>query len=475
MALLRKIFRKSKGKEEQGNTDIKVEISVENSESEVSESGEEATNRHNETDETSEEFDVDKEIESIIKETCQISSIINADINVPKTYSEFIDAAIERTIDYFTVSSPEILNMYDNNSITIEYVEKSVKKYIKGNIHIEGFEIKSNEDVERVYQGFSKFIWGYDVIERLIDDEDISDIAVLAKDNVMIKVNGKRKQSDIKFRTDSSLVRFVEHVAIKNRKSISEIDAMQWFVDGKSSDKFRLRFTISTGTVTTSGLPYISIRKIPKTKHGIDWYIEKGFITRELYEYIVKRLRRGHGLNISGKAGEGKTMFLNELIDTLPHDKRYDCIQDNEELFSDTHPNIMFHKTVEPQGESRVRYDMSKELRHGLVADLDGFILGEVKGKEAAVLAHGTYTGHQALCTSHANSAGDSLYKIADYAREESGEEMESFLPKLASLDTLVHIKDFKIDEVLEVDHYDRKTKTFEFKKVDIKKGCVIE
>lgn len=418
-------------------------------------------------------FSAEAEIDKLIVKVGGVVKMERSGKDSPQTRDDYIKFAIENTIDYFTVTYPETLNLYETNKITLESTQAIIKKYIAQNIYMKEFGTLSKEEVEEVYKGFERFIWGYDVIDELIEDTDISDIAVVDGGTIMIKENGRRKKSDVTFRNIQSYERFVEHVALKNRRSISEMDALQWFVDSKTSDKFRLRFTISTGVVTSSGLPYISVRKIPKFKRGKQYYIDRGFMTEDMYKYLVSRVRDGHGLNICGKGGEGKTLLMNEIIDNLPEDKRYSCIQDNEELFTNTHENIMFHKTVEPQGESKVKYLMSELLKHGLVADLDGYIVGEVKGREAAVLAHASYTGHQCLCTSHAKSAKESLYKIADYAREESGEELDAYLPKVCSIDTVVFIKGFKIAEVVEVIGFDRKKKEIIYRDIDVEKGCV--
>lgn len=396
------------------------------------------------------------------KENIEVSEIFSNDISKmvvgnsdwaeeAETREDFIDTAVEKTIEYFTVTSPSILNSYDKGIIDTNKVKEYVYTYIKKDIRSEKFGKCSKVEADQIYESFAKYIWGYDILEPLIDDIDISDINITRYDRVNIKINGERKLHPIKFRGEDSYKRFVEHVAIKNRKSISDINAIQWFVDSTSSDKFKLRIDISADILSSDKkTDYLSIRKIPKFKYGFAKLIEKGMLTERQAEYLSKRVADGHSGVIGGKGGSGKTILLNELIEELPMNGRYDVIQDNDELFCDTHPDIMFHTTLEPQGEARISYGLDILGRNGLLEDLDGFIIGEIKGKEAAYLGHMAYTDHQVWCTTHAEGVFDMHYKIADYAKEITKETPEQFMRKIKSIDTIVYMHNFKIIDIAE-------------------------
>lgn len=384
-----------------------------------------------------------------------------------KTVDQYINYIVENTINKFTVLSPDTLNLYDKGAISSEDVEKIVKSYMSSTWDKAKFGKVSSEDVNRMYEIFSKFIWGYDVIEPLLADEDISDINILSYDNIRIKKKGRRSGCDIKFRTNDSYLRFIEHVAVRNKKSLSEIDSLQNFVDQNSNNMFRLRFNISTDTVTSVGHPYISVRKIPKFKYGFSRLVDEGMLTNAMVRYIKRRVVDGHGIIISGKGGAGKTILMNEVLDSIPHNVRVDVIQDNEELFSEKHPDMMFHRTVEPQGEGKVIYDLPELGRNCLLEDLDAIVVGEIKGKEAKHLAYMSYTGHQSFCTTHSKGAKDAYYKIADYATDGTEEMLKIYLPKLVSLDTSIYLKDFKVVEVVELESVNQMNGTMEFRNIN--------
>lgn len=394
------------------------------------------------------EADTTEDIGSLLSKHIE-STVGNSDdtIEQAETKDKFIEEAIEQVINYFTSESPSVLASYDRGTIDMKDVDMYVDTYIRKNIKSSKFGKPDEDDVKAIHNGFTKFIWGYDILEPLIEDITISDINITRYDRINIKRNGVRSLSDLKFRSEKSYKRFVEHVAIKNRRAISDIDAIQWFTDTRTSDKFTLRFNITTEMVTSSRYhtPYISVRKIPKFKYGFDKLISMGMLTNEQADYLCERIATGHSGIIGGKGGSGKTILLNELLEKMPMNMRVDVIQDNDELFCDTHPDFMFHTTVEPQGEAKVRYDLDILGRNALLEDVDAVVIGEIKGREAAWLGHASYTDHQTWATVHAKGIYDAHLKIADYAKQETGEKPEEYLRKIESMDTVVYMHNFKV------------------------------
>ena len=67
----------------------------------------------------------------------------------------------------------------------------------------------SAESRKRLIDHFSRFIWGYYILEEAINDKDISDIKVLSENNVRIKRKGRRMNADIRFPSKSDYKRFL--------------------------------------------------------------------------------------------------------------------------------------------------------------------------------------------------------------------------------------------------------------------------
>ena len=374
--------------------------------------------------------------------------------SIEKTTAEIVD----EIIDYFTQVDPIKLNMLERGKLKKEDFVAEVKSYIKKNI-------KDKSLHDEIYKGFSSFIWSYDILDDLIADDEISDIKVYDWNHIRLKRLGKREGSNLSFRSERHYNKFVEHVAIKNKVSISDQNAAQNFVDKESSQDAILRFNVTTGFINSSGKPVMHIRKIPKRKMTEQELIKLGFFDEKTVEYLKKRVIEGGGFLLAGKGGSGKTTFINWLIEQLPEDVSGLVIQENEELFS-SHPDIAFEHTVQNRGEGKIEYNLGDLARNGLLTDIDYFIIGEIKGAEAIYLLNAVYTGAKGWATVHGASAKEAMKKLVDYIKYNSDYSQEEALQMLVHLDTIVFMDGFKVKEIAEVVGYDEDAKDLIYKNI---------
>lgn len=365
----------------------------------------------------------------------------------------------DQVTDYFVQIDPIQMNMLERNKITKEAFTELVYNYIRSNV------TQDERDVEDTFKTFASFLWSYDIIDELIDDDEISDIKIYDWDHIRVQRLGHRETSKLKFRNPDHFKKFVEHTAIKNKASISAQNALQNFTDKYSSDKAIMRFNITTPVVNSNEKYLLSIRKIPKHKYSTERLIELGFFTREMADYFEDRVKNGGGLLVAGKGGSGKTTLLNWALDKLPDDISGLCIQENEELFSN-HPDIAFQHTIINRGEGKIEYDLGDLARNGLLMDIDYFIIGEIKGAEALYLLNAVYTGAKGWATVHGSSATEAMKKLVDYIKYNSDYSQEEALQMLVHLDTVVFMKDFGIREVQEITGYDPEIGDLIYKKI---------
>lgn len=309
----------------------------------------------------------------------------------------------------------------------------------------------SAESRKRLIDHFSRFIWGYYILEEAINDKDISDIKVLSENNVRIKRKGRRMNADIRFPSKSDYKRFISMVAVKNKTNLSDVNAIQSFTDKESNSNFILRFNIATDFVNSCDVPYLHIRKIPKKKYTIKNLIELNMLDEKTADYLINAASNSSGILFTGKGASGKTTLMNVLLDYIPHDKSGLVIQENEELFSNSHPDMMFQHIVSTHGEGKIQYDLKDLGRNGLLTDLDYFIIGEIKGGEALYLLNASYTGHRCWASVHGMSSTEAFNKLADYVKYESDYSLTDIKRMLIGIKTIVYMKDFKVCEISEV------------------------
>lgn len=370
------------------------------------------------------------------------------------------DKIYDDCVEHFTTVKAGDLNKWKRKIKSTEEFRKSVKRFFTGK------GLKDKEAEELTYR-FIKSTEGYQILEELINDESISDIKVLSFNNIRVKRNGKRESTNIKFKDNDEYKKFIKVVAATNEINLSRINAMQTFLDKDSNDKFRLRFNISTEYINSNDLPLLQIRKIPKKKYTKEQLIQLGLFTNEQNDYLIKKLKEGNLILFTGKGASGKTTMINYLIDQISHQKSGLAIQENDELFSDTHPEMIFQHVVTNKGEGKIQYLLKDLAVNGLLIDLDWFIIGEIKGGEAMYLMVAANTGHQCMASVHGNSAIEAMDKLIDYMTWESRYSKEELCSMFKHMDiTIGYCKDFKLAEITNIKGYDEEKKEFKYHKV---------
>lgn len=327
----------------------------------------------------------------------------------------------------------------------------------------------SNEEIEDIIYLVDKALWGFGIIDDYITDKDVSDIRLVNKDTVRIKKKGKRLSTPVHFQSEEEYKRYIEFITNRNNTNMSIMNAAQVFTDKDTCDTDILRFSLVSELVNTGDMPTLLIRKIPKEKKTFETLINDGFCTPEQAEYLKKRWAEGYGMLISGPNGSGKTTLANALLDSTPAEKSTVVIQESEELFCHTHPEMVFRKVIPPRNGTSISYSLKDLARLALMESFDIIIIGEIKGDEAADLSYATYTGSQAMTTVHSNSAEEAYEKIIDYGLDaQPNRSREHFAKQIKSLNTSIFVEDYKIKEIKELTGIDKNTNEFIFEVPEI-------
>ena len=77
---------------------------------------------------------------------------------------------------------------------------------------------------------------------------------------------------------------------LQKENVLCAVNAVTNWTDRRGDPDFILRFNVSTSFVNSIETPYIHIRKIPKTKITVRRLIEKGVLTDEMAEYLVRQV-----------------------------------------------------------------------------------------------------------------------------------------------------------------------------------------
>lgn len=349
--------------------------------------------------------------------------------------------------DYLTRKQNSLLLMKKGIMDKAAFLEEA-GEHIRTQLGLQGVQ------VTELLEAFEAYIFGYSILSPLIDDREISDIRVIAYDNIRVKRNGRRMEAGVAFASEKEYRRFIDYIATKNQVNISNLNAIQRFTDTRSHPDFILRFTLSMPLLNTYNEPYLCIRKVPKNFPQMKALVEKEMMNREVAELLISRFGAGSML-ICGGNSSGKTTLLNALKETIPDHMSVLVSQQADELTTRFHPDMMFLHSLPGSGESQISYDLQHISIAGLTMDVDYFIIGEVKGGEALYLLNAAYTGQQCAATIHAPSADKGPDKLVDYAMYESRYSRDELMRMMTCFQTLVFMKHFRVQEVYACEGWD--------------------
>ena len=368
--------------------------------------------------------------------------------NNPKILPKFIDIKTN-LVDF---DHPLILRTI--NATEQEYIMlmNKAKEAIRGLKNITQTEEKM------LLKMFKDCVFGYYVLEPLINDIKVSDIHINAWNKITCKREGKRYVTNLTFLSEDDYDKWYKRIAAINHLSFSEINSLQHCGDLKGSKDFRLRLDFEFRYVISTGASIMHIRKFPKKKPTWQELYDAGMLDSDMYEYIKNRVGAGYSFLVSGEGGSGKSTLLNLILDLIPYNKRVLVTQETPELYTNKHPQMIFEETLEIETQNMAKsYTLEEELKLGLLQDINIFITGEIKGAEALhFFITAMNTGAKCMGTIHADSAYTSIERLAHCAKLGSNYSVEALLQMMTGIKfCLIHLSYYKIDEIVELNGWD--------------------
>ena len=317
-----------------------------------------------------------------------------------------------------------------------------------------------------------------DILQELIEDESITEIMINGTENIFIEREGQIFLSDKKFLSRDKLEDVVQQMVAECNRIVNEASPI---VDARLNDGSRVNVVLPPAAING---PIVTIRKFPKHRITMEQLLEYESISEEAAEFLVRLVRAGYNIFISGGTGSGKTTFLNVLSDYIPETERIITIEDNAELQITELPNLVRlearNANVEGTGEISIR-DL---IRTALRMRPDRIIVGEVRGKEAADMLQAFNTGHDgSLSTGHANSPKDMLSRLEMMTLMGMDIPLSAVQRQIAAgIDIMVHLgrlrdRSRKVLEIVEVLGYEkdeiRLQSLFSFRETGEKNGKI--
>jgi pilus assembly protein CpaF len=264
----------------------------------------------------------------------------------------------------------------------------------------------SAADKAQLIQDVSDDILGYGPIDRLLKDDEVTEVMVNGPESVYVERAGRIERTNASFVDETHLRRIIDKIVSQVGRRIDEATPM---VDARLPDGSRVNAVIHPLAI---GGPFLTIRKFSRDPYQIDDLIRFGTLNahsaRFLQACVVGRLN----VIVSGGTGTGKTTTLNVLSSFIPADERIVTIEDAKELQLNQE-HVLAMEARPPNIEGKGLVSIRDLVRNALRMRPDRVVVGECRGGEALDMLQAMNTGHDgSITTIHSNSPRDTLSRI---------------------------------------------------------------
>jgi pilus assembly protein CpaF len=278
-------------------------------------------------------------------------------------------------------------------------------------------------------------IFGFGPLQDLLRAPTVTEIMVVASDQIYVEQAGVIEKSGRRFISDKVTEAIIERIVAQVGR---RIDKSQPLVDARLPDGSRVNAVIPP--LACKG-PTLTIRKFPAQRLTMDDLIELGSITRPAATFLRACVIDRRNILVSGGTGSGKTTMLNVLSSFIPFKERIVTIEDTTELRLHQE-HVVTLETKPPNVEGAGQYTVRDLVKNSLRMRPDRVIVGECRGPEALDMIQAMNTGHDgSMTTVHANSAREVIERLEVLVLMAADLPVISIHRQLTSaIDLVVHI-----------------------------------
>lgn len=286
----------------------------------------------------------------------------------------------------------------------VDFQEALVKEAIQSKIS--AMSDLGTEAKKTLYQKVYQSIFGYDIIQPLLEDSDITEIMINGMDAIFIERHGRLYKSDLFFESKEQIMQLIHKISAQVGR---EVNLGSPTLDARLNDGSRVNIILDP--VALNG-PVVTIRKFKKALSGSTELMASGMFTQSVSKLFECLITCKFNLFICGSTGSGKTTLLNCLSSFIDRNARIVTIEDAAEISLSHHENVVAMETRKSH-QSITAIDMSHLIKNALRMRPDRIIVGEVRGDEVIDMLQAMNTGHDgSLSTGHSNSPMDMLTRL---------------------------------------------------------------
>lgn len=309
-----------------------------------------------------------------------------------------------------------------------------IKKQIK--ITVEKlYPMLEHTEKSKIIEDLSNSISGYDVLEKYLNDMDVTEILVERFDEITVEKDGELFETGDKFESEEDLNLVIERIISPLGRQLNWGNPT---VNGRLPDGSRIAATHSRIAIDGS---QIAIRKFKKDVNLQD-LIRYGALNEKLAQALIKCIQARLTIVFSGGTGSGKSTWMNALSPYIDPSLSIITIEDPCELQFE-HPHVRRWEAQPPNIEGKGEVTIGHLVKHSLRNRPDIIIVGEIRGTECYDFARANATGHKgSMTTLHSDTpeeAADTLVALTSSAGILNQEVSASYLSK--GIDIIVQLQ----------------------------------
>jgi pilus assembly protein CpaF len=264
----------------------------------------------------------------------------------------------------------------------------------------------SAADKAQLIQDVSDDILGYGPIDRLLKDEEVSEVMVNGPELVYVERAGRLEKTSASFVDETHLRRIIDKIVGQVGRRIDEASPM---VDARLPDGSRVNAIIQPLAIEG---PFLTIRKFATDPFTATDLMGFGTLDERSVRFLRACIEGRLNIIVSGGTGTGKTTTLNVLSSFIPADERIVTVEDAKELQLHQE-HVLAMEARPPNIEGRGQVTIRDLVKNCLRMRPDRIVVGECRAGEALDMLQAMNTGHDgSITTVHSNSPRDTLARI---------------------------------------------------------------
>lgn len=342
-----------------------------------------------------------------------------------------------------------VINKY-SDLLKEEFKDKLKEKLYKDIYEIYG--ITDDLNIEEIINMLLDKMFGYGILQKYIEQSDVTDIRVVKYDSVYIKKCGMWEKTNDKFNNEKEFNEYIHYCALKNSSNIN-FDTPIITISDKAYN-LRIEMGIEPVNVNSSNI-VIRIHRFEKNVNLETLFLIFEMLDATSYKILTDAVKEEKNIIFSGKGGSGKTTLLRAIIEKIPYEKSISINEETAEL-NINNKNVIQREVVENREESK-KITLEKLMKQSLVMSNDVIVVGEMKGAETSVFIDAISTGHIGYATVHSDNAQNTINRLITLFKRDARVQAykEEFIKELlvSSIDYIVYLQNFKVVNILKKEY----------------------